>query len=73
MSKRKTVIKTDRGVKIFKAPAKFRVGNRKSGRSALIMTTADLLKELTSGNNKRAHDKIRTVLNKRGVDFKSAE
>ncbi len=69
MPKNRTSVKTERGTKVIRPPSKFRIGNRKSGRSALLMTTAELLKELESTNNKRGHDKVRTVLRQRGVEF----
>jgi hypothetical protein len=46
---------------------KFRVGNRKTGRSANSMSIEDLKKGLEDSNKKKYHGNMITALIKRGV------
>ena len=73
MPKNKTTSKTANGRVIKNRPAsRLRIGNRKSGRSALQMTNEELIKVLTDKNKTKYKTKAMTVLNKRGVDIKAA-
>ena len=54
-----------------KVCTKFRIGTRKSGKSALLMSDEELLAVLDDKNKKRYHAKALTVLGKRGVYVES--
>ena len=49
------------------ARRKFRVGRRKSGKSALLMSTAELLIALENSEYSRSKNNINAVLRMRGV------
>jgi len=65
MPKRKNVQKIDGRVIKKNVPKKNRVGTRKSGKAASLMSTADLQAALERGG--RSKNKIINVLRKRGV------
>ena len=67
MPKNNKVAKVDCHVKKQKVPAKLRIGMRKSGKSAIAMSTADLQAVLESNDKRKWHDNARTVLKMRGV------
>jgi len=67
--KNRKVSKNVEGVITKSIPTtKLRIGNRKSGRSALLMTTAELKEVLEKDDYKKYHQKARTVLRQRGVE-----
>lgn len=67
MPKNRKVIKNGNTVTVLSVPSKLRIGTRKSGTSALLMTTEALKDVLTKKDNSRYHNKARTVLAMRGV------
>lgn len=50
-----------------KVASKFRIGNRKSTKSANAMSNAALLAELENNNHRKSKNKIIAVLRNRGV------
>ncbi len=48
-------------------PSKMRIGTRKNGKSANLMSNVDLLATLEDANLKRSHSKARAVLTARGA------
>lgn len=67
MPKNVSRVKTKDGAIIVKRPtSKFRIGNRKGGKSALLMTNQQLMDVLKDPNKKRYHHKARAVLAARG-------
>jgi len=66
MPKQRKVLKTGNTVNKFNVPSKLRIGTRKSGTSAFLMTTEALKDVLTKKDHGRYHNKARTVLAMRG-------
>lgn len=48
---------------------KFRIGNRKTGKSGLEMSNAEILEVASSGQRKRDRQIARKLLRTRGVDI----
>ena len=69
MPKNNKVVKRDGRVFKERVPSKFRIGNRKSTKSANGMSTQALKDELNNPNHKKARNKIIAVLRNRGVEF----
>jgi len=69
MPKNRKVIKTPLGVTKLNAPRKFRIGNRKGGLSAHVMSTAKLMDVATNPDMKGDHSNAMTVLRLRGVSI----
>jgi len=67
MPKNRKITKDGNRTIVLKVPNKLRIGTRKSGTSALHMTTEALKDVLTKKDNSRYHNKARTVLAMRGV------
>jgi len=68
MPKNRKVEKNKEGVVKMSIPkSKLRIGNRKSGRSAFLMSTEELKNVLAKDDYKKYHQKARTVLRQRGV------
>ncbi len=68
MPKNITSSKGDNGKITVNRPAcKFRIGTRKSGKSANVMSTAELQKVLENTDVKRDWNNARTVLLSRGI------
>lgn len=68
MPKNRTKKKNENGAIIVTRPnPKFRIGSRKGGKSALLMSNDELIAVLDDSNKKRYHAKARTVLANRGV------
>lgn len=68
MPKNRTRTKNENGAWVVSRPcSKLRIGTRKSGKSALIMSNDELIAVLDDANKKRYHHKARTVLLNRGV------
>ena len=67
MPKGRRVVKTGNSVHKFNVRRKFRIGTRKSGQSALQMTTEALKAVLERTDQKRYHEKASAVLAMRGV------
>ena len=69
MPKNNKVVKRDGRVFKERVPSKFRIGNRKSTKSANGMSTQALKDELNNPNHKKARNKIIAVLRNRGVEI----
>ena len=69
MPKNNKVTKIGNNIHKQKVPSRLRVGGRKSGKSAIGMSTQALKDELTNPNHKRSRNKIMAVLRKRGVEI----
>jgi len=67
MPKGRKVIKNGNTIHRFNVRRKFRIGSRKTGTSALQMTTEALKTVLGRVDQKRYHAKARTVLAMRGI------
>ncbi len=67
MPKNRNVVKKDGVVHKYKVASKMRIGTRKSGKSANLMSNEDLMSVLSSKDMARHHGKARTVLFNRGV------
>ena len=67
MPKSKKTIKIDGRTIHHKNPMKLRIGTRKTGKSALAMSTAELLAVLEVKDKRKWHDRARTVLRARGA------
>ena len=65
MPKSNKVVKHDGRQFKQRVATKFKIGNRKTGTSANLMSTADLEKVLEDKNKKKFHNKVRAVLAKR--------
>ena len=66
MPKRVKVTKVEGRVIRSNDPAKFRIGNRKSGVSANTMSTEQLISVVTGSNHAKDIKNAQTVLNNRG-------
>ncbi len=67
MPKNRKRIKIDNRFVISKNPTKHRIGTRKSGSSANLMSSAALLAVLEDKNKTKWHQHARHVLSSRGV------
>jgi len=67
MPKRVRARKVDNRIIRTNLPHKFRIGTRKSGTSAVTMSTEDLKTVLETAGKGRWHQNARTVLATRGV------
>ncbi len=67
MPKNRKVVKVDGATKVIKVPAKLRIGTRKSGTSASMMSTKRLMEVLEDKNLKRYHNNAQSVINSRKV------
>jgi RNA:NAD 2'-phosphotransferase (TPT1/KptA family) len=67
MPKGRRVEKRGNAIHKFNVQRKFRIGTRKAGRAAHSMTTEALKEILEKADQKRYHQKARTVLAMRGV------
>ena len=67
MPKSKKTTKIDGRTVHHKNPMKLRIGTRKTGKSAVAMTTADLLAVLGSKDKRKWHDNARAALRSRGA------
>ena len=67
MPKNRKVVKINNRVVKLKVPHKLRIGTRSAGKSAFLMTTAELKEVLENRDKKRWHQNARKVLNMRGV------
>ncbi len=65
----KDIIRTKKDNQVFhtKPPRKFKIGGRKGGKSANIMSSADLIAVLENSGKSRYHPNARAVLALRGV------
>lgn len=69
MPKNISRVKTANGAVVMKRPcSKFRIGSRKGGKSALLMTSDELKDVLNDQSKKRYHAKAVAVLRMRGVE-----
>lgn len=59
--------KKDNRIFITKPPRKFKIGTRKSGKSAHTMSNDDLLEVLGDASKSRYHQNSREVLSSRGI------
>jgi len=67
MPKNNRLVKLDGLIKKFKVASKLRVGTRRSGKSANLMSNDKLLDVVTSSNHKKDIKNAKTVLTNRGV------
>ncbi len=67
MPKNRNVVKKDGLIRKYNVASKLRIGTRKSGTAAHLMSTEALQAVLNSNDKKRYHTKARTVLAARGV------
>jgi len=67
MPKSTKVTKHDGAIHRQKVSMKLRIGTRKSGKSAVAMSTEELQAVLESSDKRKWHTKARTVLATRGV------
>lgn len=67
MPKNSTVVKKDGLIHKHRVANKLRIGDRKSGTSANLMSNEALLAVLKSRDKAKYHAKARTVLTARGV------
>lgn len=65
MPKSARVTKIDGIIRRQKVPMKLRIGSRKSGKSAIAMSNAELFAVLESPDKRKWHSKARAVLTKR--------
>lgn len=69
MPKNVSTTKTASGATVKRRPYhKFRIGTRKSGKSALMMSNDELKDVLNDKNKKRYHSKAAQVLKARGIE-----
>ncbi len=69
MPKNRTRTKSSTGAIIHSRPcSKFRIGTRKSGKSALLMSTDELRAVLADGTKRRYFAKVIAVLKMRGIN-----
>ena len=70
MPKNRVTKKSNTGaVSHFRPSTKLRIGTRKSGKSAFLMSTEDLVKVIEDKNKTRYHAKAKTVLSLRGAPY----
>ena len=62
MPKSRKVTKVDGRTVVTNAPTKLRIGSRKGGKSANLMSKDELEKVLADSGKKRYHDKARAAL-----------
>jgi hypothetical protein len=67
MPKNNKVSKHDGNIFKQKVPAKLRIGTRKSGKSAIAMSSAELQAVLESNDKRKWHYRARKVLRQRGI------
>lgn len=69
MPKQRKFVKNKENVSMYvKTPSKFRIGTRKAGKSAMLMSVDELWAALSNSNLKRHKNKVTNALRLRGVE-----
>ncbi len=67
MPKNRKIYKKENRIIVENVASKLRIGNRKTGVSAMLMSISALKEVLASSDKKRYHNKARNALHLRGV------